>query len=226
VNFALDDIPSLPDARKKVDTSRLHQHRPSMDYLERAFDDAKYGWYRSARTSTWRSSRRSTRTWRPRQARPVVLHPVHAVPAARERLGHREGEPRRHRPADARVVLPGLRQARAPARGAHAARHRADGRACARATSSPASSSPRRCSSSGRRPAGRSTAPRSTATTSAAPARTRVAALMGAPGRARRPVRIPQDRAKVGARGQWPEADRGRRTSRHALQDSSSTCSG
>ena len=50
-----------------------------------------------------------------------------------------------------------------------AARHRADGRPVARATSSPASSSRRRCSSSARRRAGRSTARRSTATTSAAP---------------------------------------------------------
>ena len=45
-----------------------------------------------------------------RQARHVVLHPVHAVPPARERLGHREGEPGRHRPADPRAVLPGLRR--------------------------------------------------------------------------------------------------------------------
>ena len=132
---------------------------------------------RSGRTSTARSSPTVDPDMAPaRQGGLELVRPVRAVPPARERLGHRAGAPRRHRPGDARVVLPGLRQARAPARGSHAARHRADGRPVARATSSPASSSRRRCSSSGPRPAGRSTGRRSTATTSAAPARIRAAA--------------------------------------------------
>jgi phytoene dehydrogenase-like protein len=46
VNFALDDIPTFPALGKKVDHFRGFTNiGPSMDYLERAFDDAKYGWY-------------------------------------------------------------------------------------------------------------------------------------------------------------------------------------
>ena len=103
---------------------------PSMEYLERAYDDAKYGWY---------SKRPYLDTRDPvdgrsghgaaRQGRHELLRPVRAVPPPRERLGHREGEPRRHGPANARVVLPGLRRPGPPARGPDAARHRADGRA-------------------------------------------------------------------------------------------------
>ena len=101
VNFALDG----PARATRRCRDRSDQYRgftnigPSMEYLERAFDDAKYGWY---------SQRPVHRLRHPvdhrpghgaaRQARHVVLRPVHAVPPARERLGHREGEPRRHRP--------------------------------------------------------------------------------------------------------------------------------
>jgi phytoene dehydrogenase-like protein len=46
VNFALDDIPTFPTLGKKVDHFRGFTNiGPSMTYLERAFDDAKYGWY-------------------------------------------------------------------------------------------------------------------------------------------------------------------------------------
>jgi phytoene dehydrogenase-like protein len=46
VNFALDDIPTFPTLGKKPDHFRGFTNiGPSMDYLERAFDDAKYGWY-------------------------------------------------------------------------------------------------------------------------------------------------------------------------------------
>ena len=46
VNFALDDIPTFPTLGKKVDHFRGFTNiGPSMEYLERAFDDAKYGWY-------------------------------------------------------------------------------------------------------------------------------------------------------------------------------------
>ena len=150
---------------------------PSMDYLERAFDDAKYGWYSQhpyidmAIQSTIDAGHGA-----PRQARPELLHPVHAVQAARERLGHREGEPRRHRPADARAVLPGLRRPRAPARGPDAARHRADRRPVRGQHLRRRVLRARRCSSSDPRRAGRSTARRSTATTSAARARIPAAA--------------------------------------------------
>jgi phytoene dehydrogenase-like protein len=46
VNFALDGIPNFPALGQKVDHFRGFTNiGPSMDYLERAYDDAKYGWY-------------------------------------------------------------------------------------------------------------------------------------------------------------------------------------
>jgi phytoene dehydrogenase-like protein len=46
VNFALDDLPVFPALGRKPDHFRGFTNiGPSMDYLERAFDDAKYGWY-------------------------------------------------------------------------------------------------------------------------------------------------------------------------------------
>ena len=155
---------------------------PSMDYLERAFDDAKYGWYsQNPYIDMAIQSTIDADMAPPGKHVLQLLHPVHAVPAARERLGHREGEPGRHRPAHAGAVLPGLRRPRAAA-ARSARRSTSSGRSgCPRATSSPASSSRRRCSSSGRRRAGASTALRSTATTSAAPARTRAAASWARP---------------------------------------------
>ncbi|MFZ4809926.1 MAG: phytoene desaturase family protein [Ilumatobacteraceae bacterium] len=46
VNFALDGLPSFPALGARNDYFRGFTNvAPSMDYLERAFDDAKYGWY-------------------------------------------------------------------------------------------------------------------------------------------------------------------------------------
>lgn len=46
VNFALDGLPSFPGLPGRGDQFRGFTNiAPSMDYLERAFDDAKYGWY-------------------------------------------------------------------------------------------------------------------------------------------------------------------------------------
>jgi len=46
VNFALDGIPNFPPLGQKPDHFRGFTNiGPSMDYLERAYDDAKYGWY-------------------------------------------------------------------------------------------------------------------------------------------------------------------------------------
>ena len=46
VNFALDGIPRYPALGDRVDQYRGFTNiGPSMTYLERAFDDAKYGWY-------------------------------------------------------------------------------------------------------------------------------------------------------------------------------------
>ncbi len=46
VNFALDGLPKYPALGDRGDIFRGFTNiGPSMDYLERAFDDAKYGWY-------------------------------------------------------------------------------------------------------------------------------------------------------------------------------------
>jgi phytoene dehydrogenase-like protein len=46
VNFALEDVPHFPALGQKPDHFRGFTNiGPSMEYLERAFDDAKYGWY-------------------------------------------------------------------------------------------------------------------------------------------------------------------------------------
>jgi phytoene dehydrogenase-like protein len=48
VNFALDGAPKYPALGDRADQFRGFTNiGPSMDYLERAFDDAKYGWYSS-----------------------------------------------------------------------------------------------------------------------------------------------------------------------------------
>ena len=127
VNFALDGLPQYPALAGREDQFRGFTNiGPSLDYLERAYDEAKYGWY-------------STRpyldcaiqsTIDPDMAPPgkhvmSCFVAVGAVRAAREQLGRAAPEPGRHGPGDTRVVLPGLRQARAPARGGHAQGHRA-----------------------------------------------------------------------------------------------------
>jgi phytoene dehydrogenase-like protein len=46
VNFALDGLPTYPTLGDRGDMFRGFTNiGPSMDYLERAFDDGKYGWY-------------------------------------------------------------------------------------------------------------------------------------------------------------------------------------
>jgi len=48
VNFALDGLPKYPALRDRGDQYRGFTNiGPSMDYLEHAFDEAKYGWYSS-----------------------------------------------------------------------------------------------------------------------------------------------------------------------------------
>jgi phytoene dehydrogenase-like protein len=48
VNFALDGLPVYPALEGRGDQYRGFTNiGPSMDYLERAFDEAKYGWYSS-----------------------------------------------------------------------------------------------------------------------------------------------------------------------------------
>ncbi|WP_420627574.1 phytoene desaturase family protein [Candidatus Leptofilum sp.] len=46
VNFALDGLPEYPSLPGRTDIFRGFMNiGPTMDYIERAFDDAKYGWY-------------------------------------------------------------------------------------------------------------------------------------------------------------------------------------
>jgi phytoene dehydrogenase-like protein len=46
VNFALDDLPVYPALKGRIDHfGGFINIAPSMEYLERAYDDAKYGWY-------------------------------------------------------------------------------------------------------------------------------------------------------------------------------------
>ncbi len=48
VNFALDGLPRYPSLGDRTDMFRGFTNiAPSMEYLERAFDEAKYGWYSS-----------------------------------------------------------------------------------------------------------------------------------------------------------------------------------
>ena len=48
VNFALDGLPTYPALKGRGDQYRGFTNiGPSVDYLEHAFDDAKYGWYSS-----------------------------------------------------------------------------------------------------------------------------------------------------------------------------------
>ncbi len=48
VNFALDGLPQFPALPGREDVFRGFTNiGPSIDYLERAFDEAKYGWYSS-----------------------------------------------------------------------------------------------------------------------------------------------------------------------------------
>jgi phytoene dehydrogenase-like protein len=48
VNFALDGLPEYPALPGRADVFRGFTNiGPSMDYLERAFDEAKYGWFSS-----------------------------------------------------------------------------------------------------------------------------------------------------------------------------------
>ena len=46
VNFALDDLPVYPALKGRIDQfGGFVNIGPSIEYLERAYDDAKYGWY-------------------------------------------------------------------------------------------------------------------------------------------------------------------------------------
>ena len=130
VNFALDGYPRYPALGDRTDQYRGFTNiGPSMEYLERAFDDAKYGWYSKRPYIDTAIQSAVDPDMAPRQGRHVVLRAVRAISPQGERLGHGERALRRHRPGDPRIVLPGLRGPGAAAGDPDAARHRADRRA-------------------------------------------------------------------------------------------------
>ena len=129
VNFALDGAAEVPVARRSQrHVPRLHQHRP-LDGVPRA--GVRRGEVRLVLDPP--VHRRCDpvddrpRHGAARQARDVVLHPLHAVPPQGQRLDDRARAHGRQRAEHARVVLPRLLRPRAAARDRDAARHR-DGR--------------------------------------------------------------------------------------------------
>ncbi len=178
VNFALDAPPKYPALGDRTDQYRGFTNiGPSMEYLERAYRRCQVrlvleaAVHRHRHPVGGRSGHGAAG-----QGGHELLHPVRAVPPARERLGHREGAtsatPSRPRwSRSSRASATSSCSARCARRSTSSAPW-----ASRRATSSPASSWRPRCSSSARPPAGRSTGPRSTATTSAARGPIRAAA--------------------------------------------------
>ena len=131
VNFALDGAPRYPALGDRTDQYRgFINIGPSMEYLERAFDDAKYGWY---------SQRPYIDCAIQSFVDPDMAPPGKHVMSCFVQYApyHLKGsdwdterrELRRHRAGHARVVLPRLRRPGAAARGRDAARHRAGRRA-------------------------------------------------------------------------------------------------
>jgi multidrug transporter EmrE-like cation transporter len=122
VNFALDDLPVYPALKGRIDHyGGFINIAPSMEYLERAYDDAKYGWYSQKPYIVGGRPRHGAS----RQARDELLHPVRPVRAQGQRLGDRAATVRGHGAGRPRVALPGLRRPGAAPRGRDPARHRA-----------------------------------------------------------------------------------------------------
>ena len=110
VNFALDGPPLYPALGDRTDQyGGFISIGPSIEYLERAFDDAEVRLVQRAAVH---------RRMHPvvpgpghgpaRQARDVVLRAVRALPPEGQRLGLRARQVRRRRPSHSRVVLPGF----------------------------------------------------------------------------------------------------------------------
>ena len=172
VNFALDGMPEFPGLPgSAAPFGGFINIGPTLEYLERAYDAAKYGWYSDRPFIDGAMQSVIDPDMAPPGKHVLSCFVQHAPYEPRAEapggLGGRAGEFRRQDPGRARGALPGLRQAGAAARDRHAGSTSSGSPGSARATSSWASSWPRRCTSSGPRRAGASTPPRSTATTSA-----------------------------------------------------------
>ena len=119
VNFALDGLPVYPALAGREDHYRGFTNiGPSMEYLERAFDDAKYGWYSSRPYLDCAIQSTIDPDMAPPGKHVMSCFVQYAPYALRESDWDTErAEPRRHRAAHARVVLPGVRRPRPPPRG-------------------------------------------------------------------------------------------------------------
>ena len=108
VNLALDGLPDFtclpgPGAHLRGAISIS----PSVEYMERAYDDAKYGDFsRRPYMDVVIPSLTDPSVAPPGQARDVLLRAVRALQAARRDLGREEGGLRRHRGRHARASTP------------------------------------------------------------------------------------------------------------------------
>ena len=129
VNFALDGLPEFPGLPgSAAPFGGFLNIGPTMEYLEQAYDAAKYGWYseRPFIDGAMQS------VIDPDMAPPgkhvlscFVQYAPYELKGPRQRLGDRAGDLRRQGPGGARGALPGLREAGAAARDRHPRRHRA-----------------------------------------------------------------------------------------------------
>ncbi len=136
VNFALDGLPRYPALGDRGDQYRGFTNiGPSIDYLERAYDEAKYGWYSSRPYIDCAIQS----TIDPDMAPPgkhVMSCFIQYAPydlrhpnGASCRLGPGAPGIRRHRSEDARIVLPRLLGSGHPSRDRDPSRYRASRRA-------------------------------------------------------------------------------------------------
>ena len=131
VNFALDDLPVHPAMKGRIDHfGGFVNIGPSIEYLERAYDDAKYGWY--SRMPYIDGAIQSVVD--PDMAPPGKHVMSCFIQYAPYELKGSDWDTEREPFGDTVQAvlgdaLPGLRRPRAPPRGRHAARHRAGGRA-------------------------------------------------------------------------------------------------
>ncbi len=130
VNFALDGLPKYPALGDRGDQYRGFTNiGPSMEYLEHAFDDAKYGWY--SQRPYLDCAIQSTID--PDMAPPGKHVMSCFVQYAPYKLRESDWDTERENMADTvqrtlESFFPGFGEPRPPARDPDAARHRADGR--------------------------------------------------------------------------------------------------
>ena len=128
VNFALDGLPQHPALPGRGDQFRGFTNiGPSMEYLERAYDDAKYGWY-SKRPYMDCAIQSTIDADMAPPGKHVMSTFIAYTPY---KLRESDWDTERQNLGDTvqatlRVVLPGLRRPGASPRGRHPARHRAD----------------------------------------------------------------------------------------------------